>query len=119
MASSAALSTLGAADDIDNYAAIVLAAIGAGGMSLAQVATFAGGEALSGDRMVRAPLPGLRSVATHSYYHMTGLYRFWADAQPCTKRRSVVPTQTFAGNNSTMIESSVPFVDIKTPCWVS
>ena len=115
MASSAALSTVGTADDIDNYAAIVLAAIGAGGVSLAQVATFAGGEALAGYCMMRTPLGGLGSVATHSNYHMNGLYRFWANAQPCTKGGPVVPAQALAGNNTSMIEGPIAFVNVEMP----
>ncbi len=66
----AAGNTLGAADDINNDAAIVFATINTGLVGLAQRSALARGKAHATNGMMRTPLGGLGSVATHSYYHM-------------------------------------------------
>lgn len=61
---------LGARDDINNHAAVVLAAIGARAMRDAKSAAVAGRHPHAFEAMVRAPLGGLGAIPTHSYYHI-------------------------------------------------
>lgn len=74
MALRAACRTLLARDDVNHDSAIVLAAVGARAVALAELpALLARGGAGRLKRVVRAPLSGLGSVATHSYYHNDGI----------------------------------------------
>jgi hypothetical protein len=65
----AARDTFFACDDIDNDAAIVLAAVGAGAMSDAEFAAFAAGKAHALDCMMGTAFCRLGAVAAHADYH--------------------------------------------------
>ena len=60
---------LGAGDDVDDDAAVVFAALRARTVGDSERAAFTRGEAAGLDSMMRTPLGGLGTVATHSDYH--------------------------------------------------
>ena len=80
---------LGARDDVDDHAAVVLSACFASPVILAQGAALACNETARGERVMRAAFACFRAVDPHSYYHKSYTVRYFSAAcnfTSCTRK---------------------------------
>ena len=75
LALGATRNTLSTGNDIDDDLAVVFAAVGAGAMRDAQGTAFALRKAHAANGVMTTAFSRLGMIATHSDYHISGLYR--------------------------------------------